>query len=141
MISVDGSVFIQVINFIFLIWILNLVLYKPIRKILIQRKGKVEGIEQEIETFNSNASEKVSSFKSGIKEARNTGVEDKKKLITEANDEEKKIVAEINSKYQAELASVRKKIVKDAESARVALQKELDVFADSISEKILGRAV
>ena len=97
MISVDGSVFIQIVNFIFLIWILNLVLYKPIRKILIQRKGKVEGFEQDIETFNSNASEKVSSFNSGIKEARITGVEDKKKLIKMKD--KKKINQFLSEKY------------------------------------------
>ncbi|RPJ81803.1 MAG: ATPase, partial [Deltaproteobacteria bacterium] len=28
----DSSVVIQVVNFIFLIWVLNIILYKPIRK-------------------------------------------------------------------------------------------------------------
>ena len=34
----DASVIIQIINFLFLIWVLNLIIYKPIRNIFIQRK-------------------------------------------------------------------------------------------------------
>ena len=36
----DASVIIQIINFLFLIWVLNLIIFKPIRNILIQRKEK-----------------------------------------------------------------------------------------------------
>jgi len=45
----DASVFIQIINFLFLIWVLNLIIYKPIRNILIQRKEKFSGLEADIE--------------------------------------------------------------------------------------------
>ena len=41
----DASVFIQMINFIFLIWILNTLLFKPIRNILLKRKQEFEGLE------------------------------------------------------------------------------------------------
>ncbi len=58
MINIDVSVAIQVINFIFLIWVLNLILYKPIRKILLQRKEKMTGLEKGINTFMADAGEK-----------------------------------------------------------------------------------
>ena len=48
MVNVDVSLLIQIINFIVLIWVLNLVLYKPIRNILIQRKEKVANLEKRL---------------------------------------------------------------------------------------------
>lgn len=136
----DGSILIQIANFVFTIWVLNLLLYKPIRKILTQRKKKVDGLELLIESSTKDALEKDEAFVAGVKEARSRGVEKKNTLMQTAADEEKSIIADINRKAQAELLQVRKKIKKEVEVAKDSLQKEVDSFADQISEKILGRA-
>jgi F-type H+-transporting ATPase subunit b len=141
MINVDGSVFIQIVNFIFLIWVLNIILYKPIRNVLAQRKEKITGLEQSIETFNYDSKEKEEAFDAGIKEARAKGLKDKEALVEEASQEEKSIVEKINEKAQADLVQIRSKIAKDTESVRASLQEEIDSFADAIVKKILGRAV
>ncbi|MBW1940078.1 MAG: ATP synthase F0 subunit B [Deltaproteobacteria bacterium] len=141
MINVDGSVFIQIVNFIILIWVLNIILYKPIRNVLAQRKEKITGLEQSIETFNYDSKEKEDAFDAGIKEARAKGLKDKEALVEEASQEEKSIVEKINEKAQADLVQIRSKIAKDTESVRVSLQQEVDFFADAIVKKILGRAV
>jgi F-type H+-transporting ATPase subunit b len=141
MINVDGSVFIQIANFIFLIWVMNMILYKPIRKALLQRKEKISGLERSIADFNTQALEKENAFASGIKEARANGLKEKQGLIQSGSDEEKIVLENINKKAQAELAKSREIIAKDAESVRISLQKELDIFVNAIGQKILGRAV
>ena len=141
MINVDGSVFIQIANFIFLIWIMNMILYKPIRKALLQRKEKVSDLERCITNFNIHAQEKENAFASGIREARASGLKEKQSLIQSGSDEEKIVIENINKKAQAELVKSREKIARDAESVRVSLQKELDTFVNAIGQKILGRAV
>ena len=137
----DGSVLIQMANFIFTIWVLNLLLYKPIRKILTQRKEKIDGFELSIETSTKDAAEKDEAFTVGIKEARAKGFKQKEAFLQEAADEEKSIIADINQKAQAELAQIREKIEKETESARNSLQKDVDNFANQICQKILGRTV
>jgi F-type H+-transporting ATPase subunit b len=141
MINVDGSVFIQIANFIFLIWVMNMILYKPIRKALLQRKEKVSDFERSINDFNAKALEKENAFATGIKEARANGLREKQALIQSGSDEEKIVLENINKKAQAELVKSREKIAKDAESVRITLQKELDTFVNAIGQKILGRAV
>jgi F-type H+-transporting ATPase subunit b len=137
----DGSIVIQIVNFLFTIWVLNLLLYRPIRKILTQRKEKVDGLELAIETSNNDVREKDDAFAAGIKEARARGFKEKDALLQQAGDEEKSIIADINRKAQAELNQIREQVKKDAEVARQSLQSEIDDFADQISQKILGRAV
>ena len=137
----DGSLIIQIANFLLIIWILNLILYRPIRNILRQRKEKIEGLELRIETYNEDAQKKDDAFASGIQEARTKGLKEKETLLQSAAEEEKQIIADVNSKAQAELAEIRKKIVKDAEAARASLQKKVDEFANDICQKILGRKV
>ena len=141
LISIDSSVFIQIVNFLFLIWVLNLLLYKPIRNILIQRKEKVSGLEERIDTLGRDAQEKETAFVTGIKEARVKGLAAKETLIQEASEEERRIIEDINQKAPANLAEVRDKIAGEAEAARKALQQEVEGFAEAIGQKILGRTV
>ncbi|HUV50242.1 MAG TPA: ATP synthase F0 subunit B [Anaerolineae bacterium] len=140
MVSVDGSVIIQIVNFIFLMWILNVVLYKPIRKVLIQRKEKIGGLEQKIDMVGKDIKEKDDAFGLGIKEAKAKGLNEKGVLLQEASDKEKEIIEKINKKAQADLAEIRAKIAKDVEVASESLRQELDSFANAIGQKILGRA-
>jgi F-type H+-transporting ATPase subunit b len=141
MVNVDYSVIIQIINFIILIFVLNAVLFKPIRSILLQRKEKIGGMEQGIETLNSDAVEKDQAFSAGIKEARAKGLKEKETLLQAAAEEEKEIVGKITEKAQADLADVRSKIAAEAEAVKAALMEQIDDYAGSIGEKILGRAI
>lgn len=137
----DKSLIIQIVNFVVLIWALNKVLYRPIRNVLIQRKEKIDGMQQRIDDFNTDIEEKDEAFEAGIKDARVKGLKEKEDLITAAADEEKAMIVEINKKAKKELDDIIDKIAKDAEEARKALQNEIDDFVKQIGQKILGRAV
>jgi F-type H+-transporting ATPase subunit b len=141
MIKIDGSVVIQIVNFVFLIWILNIVLYKPIRKVLHQRKEKITGLEKNIETCIRDVNEKDDSISSELRSAKQKGVKELENLLQSAEEEEKKLIKSINKKAAAEMVAIREKIVKDAENVRETLQKEIDSYASEIGQKILGRAV
>ncbi|MBW1676607.1 MAG: ATP synthase F0 subunit B [Deltaproteobacteria bacterium] len=137
----DWTLFVQMGNFILLIFLLNVILYKPIRQILIERKKKIQGYKEGIETLQQDASESQRTFQAKISEARGQGVQEKEALKQAGQEEEKRVVDEINRKAQAELEAVCAQIAKDAEDARRGLEKEIGIFSGTIAEKILGRAV
>jgi F-type H+-transporting ATPase subunit b len=141
MIDINISLLIQIANFVFLIFILNILLYKPIRNILKQRKEKVTEFERSIETAGMDSKEKDEAYSDGVKEARSKGLTGKNALLQVAADKEKEIIEKINKKSMTDLAEVREKIKKDAEAVRVSLQKDVDAFANAIGEKILGRVI
>ena len=136
----DGSTFIQLINFLVLLWILNLVFFKPIRKVLIQRKEKITGLEDGVEKLAKEVVEKDNAFENGLKEARVKGLKEKETFIEEASGEEKEIIEKINKKAQAKLAEIKKQVAEETEKARVELEKDIENYARGIGEKILGRA-
>ena len=141
MISVSPFLFVQMANFIVLIFILNAVLYKPIRRILKERKEKIQGLEGGIKSFEQDAAESEQAFQAKMKEARSKGFQEKEALKEAGQEEEKRLVDEINQKAQADLETVRAQIAKDAEDAKGKLKAEVEVFSAAITEKILGRAV
>jgi F-type H+-transporting ATPase subunit b len=141
MVNVDLSVMIQIVNFLFLIFALNAVLFKPIRKILIERKEKITGLEEGVESLNDDAREKDEAFASGIKAARAKGLKEKETLLQAAAEEEKQIVGKITQKAQAELAEIRAKIAADTKDVKKTLLDQVDDYATTIGQKILGRTI
>ncbi len=137
----DWTFLLQMANFLFLIWVLNMILYKPIRNVLRQRHQKVSGLEESISVCQKDVKDKEDAFMAAIRDARAKGMQKKEALMAAAATEEKRIIAAINAKAQADLAGVRERIVKDAEAARSSLMQEIDIFAEAIGHKILGRAL
>jgi F-type H+-transporting ATPase subunit b len=137
----DWSVSIQIVNFLFLIFALNLLLYRPIRRILKARKEKTQGMEQAIQGADQSVLEKEAAFAKAIRDARARGLKEKETMILAAAAEERRLMEGINAKAQADLEEMRRKIQADAETARHSLQQEIGVFAGQITQKILGRAV
>jgi F-type H+-transporting ATPase subunit b len=128
------------INFLVLLFVLNLVLYKPIRNVLLERKAKIEGMQNGAEKAQSDLVAGEDAYNNGLKQARSKGLKSKEAFIEEASKEEKEIIDRINKKAQANLADIKKQVAQETEQARKALEAEVDVYAKAIGEKILGRA-
>ena len=141
MVKIDMSLFVQIANFIFLIWAMNKVVYKPIRQMLVKRNEKISGLENMIMSSEEDAAAKDRALIAGIKEAREKGLREKEQLETQARQAEAELIEKINEKARIDLEQMREKIISEAQEAREALQREIDRFADDISSKILGRAV
>ncbi len=141
MIKVDYSLLIQIVNFLFLIWILNIILYRPIRKILHQRTEKIAAMVHRIDTCEDGALQKEAGYQEGLRSARVKGMREKEKSLQAARSEEQAIIAKINADAQAEMVKVKERISHNAKKVQAELEKEIDGFAASIGEKILGRAI
>lgn len=140
MVDINWTVIPQIANFLILIFALNIVCYKPIRKILLERKAKVDGLSDDIESASQESDEKDKAFGAGVREARTKGQKEKEAILQAASDDEKVIVGKIMDKAREDMAAVKAQIAKDTGEVKAALEKEMDAFADAITQKILGRA-
>ena len=136
----DISLVYQMINFLVLLFVLNLVLYKPIRNVLLERKAKIEGMQNGAQKAAKDLVAGEDAYKDGLKQARSEGLKEKETFIEEASKEEKEIIDTINKKAQATLAEIKKQVADETEQARKALEGEVEAYAKAIGEKILGRA-
>lgn len=137
----DWSFALQIANFVFLIFALNFLLYRPIRRILKERRDKFEGMESAIQQAGQSLQEKEAAFAKAVRDARSRGLKEKENLVQEAEAEERKRIEAINAKAQADLEAIRQKIRADAEAARQSLLQSISGFAHEITQKLLGRAV
>ena len=136
----DITLLYQMINFLVLLFVLNLVLYKPIRNVLLERKAKIDGMQNGAEKAASDLVAGEDAYKDGLKKARTEGLSKKETFIEAASKEEKEIIDRINKKAQANLAEIKQQVADETEQARKQLEGEVEVYARAIGEKILGRA-
>lgn len=140
-ISVDGSLLVQIVNFILLIVALNFILYRPIRGILKKRGDAIDGLAEEIVRLQAEGTACVESVKAGLKKARILGVTEKDAIIDRVKAREKERIANIEADLKREMDSFRKRMNSEVDEARKTLRKDVGKFSSAIAEKILGRAV
>ena len=136
----DISLVYQMINFLILLFVLNMVLYKPIRNVIKERRVKVDGLASGADKAVADLDAQKDAYKDGLKQARAEGLKKKEAFIEEASAEEKEIIEQINKKAQANFAAIKQQVAEETEQARKALEAEVDAYAKAIGEKILGRA-
>ncbi len=141
MVGVDISMPIQMVNFLVTLLILNFLLFRPIRRIIAERKEKVARSESEIERLRLGAQEKLSMFQSQLDQARAEGAEKKLAARKVAQEEERSLLDKVNGEMEATVAGAKAEITADAQKARAALREQADAFASAVAEKILGRRV
>jgi F-type H+-transporting ATPase subunit b len=128
------------VNFLVLLFLLNLVLYRPIRNVILERKAKIGTLSSGVENASAGLEKQKDDYKEGLKQARGEGLKQKEVFIEEASAQEKEIITRINQKAQANFAQIKAQVADETEQARKALEAEVEVYAKAIGEKILGRA-
>lgn len=141
LISIDGSLFIQIGNFLLTIFALNQLLYKPIRGILAKRKETITGSQTSISALAEEAKGKDQAYANGLKVARAEAIKKKEAVLQEVAEREKAMMDEVSRKAQAELTRSKEKIEEEKQAIRAALLKDVDQYANLIGQRILGRAI
>jgi F-type H+-transporting ATPase subunit b len=139
MIDIDWTIFAQLINFLLLVFLLNVVLFRPIRKIIRERQAKILTQESEINLLSVKGSSLEDEMKEKLAAARREGAGVRESLKQEGAQAEANLLEEVKKQVDIEWATVEKKIKADMDKARSSLQKQAQSFAQLLATKILGR--
>ena len=139
MIDIDRSLIFQLINLLFLLWILNTILYRPIRKILKEREQRMGTLEAELSDMVRKIESENQEMLIGIKQARIQGFNQKEELRKIGLQKEGEIIGEANRKAENKIAQIKEEISSDIAGARESLRSQLTEFSQGVAEKILGR--
>jgi len=141
MISIDKTLFLQMINFIVLMLILNYLLYRPLLSIIEKRKKILESSTEEVQRLNKTIEEKQKEYEEKLRRAKQEALDIKVQLLKEANEEAKAMIDEKRSKIPAMMEEVQQRVSKEMEMARAVLQGKTKELSREIAEKVLGRSL
>ena len=141
MLNIDYTLIIQIANFLFLLFILNILLYKPIRQILSQRKEEMDSFVGMIGEFKDKSAQSKKALEENKVEATKEGLKERETLKGEGSDQEKSLLKGATSEASEKLDQARDEIAASLVSARQTLEKELGLFSRELAQKILGRNI
>lgn len=137
----DLTVFIQIAGFLFLLYVLNLVLYRPIRKIVARRSEKVNSLHESIGDFRERSEQYGKELEEDVKKARGEGFKEKDNLKKAGVLVEKEVLQKAISSAEEKIGKAKDGIERSVTGVRQSLEDELNMFAKEVAEKILGRSI
>lgn len=140
MIELNFTFFIQLVNFLIALLVLNLILYRPIRGIMRKRAELMSSRMEEIEKFTSAAEEKLGSYESALDEARKKAQEVRGQLKEEGYAEEKALLSAAMSEAAEVIKTARAKFEQEKSAALKSLEAKVNDYAAKVASKILGEA-
>jgi F-type H+-transporting ATPase subunit b len=139
MIDIDWTLFAQLINFLLLVFLLNLVLFRPIRKALQDRQARLAQEEAAASQLELESQGLSAEIKEKLAAARRDGAGQREALKQEGSQAEAALLEEVKKQADLEWAQVEKKIKADMAKARESLKKQAQGFAQLLAAKVLGR--
>ncbi len=139
MINLDWTLFVQMINFLVLLFILNHLLYKPVLKILDERKNKINDAANTVKELERSSEEKLTLYHEQIQAAKIEALSQKEKIKAEGVEARSKLIDQVKEESDKIFLQARDGIEKEAALAREALRRQSEEMATAIAEKLLGR--
>jgi len=140
MIDLDYTFFVQLVNFLVILTVLNLILYRPIRAIIKKRAEVMSEKLGSIEAFAAKAEAKLESYKAALSGARVEAQHVRVALKAEGVDVESSVLAKAGAEAAEQVAAARKDIDGQKQVALKALRNEVANYAKNVADKVLSKA-
>lgn len=141
MIELNVAFVIQMINFGILVLILNIFLYKPIRKVLAERREVIDGAREKTAAVDAEVQAKMDQYEARLREAKSEAGSRRAEALKSAQAEEAAVLEKARNEAAASLASLRTRVAAEAAEARALLKQQAEALSGNICEKILGRSL
>ncbi len=139
LISINETMFIQLVSFLIFVFVINRVMFRPLKASMDERETYISGLDHDIHDTQKKMEEILKELKKKEKAARfdaheiRMGLEDEgNRRAVELHDELMKNISDLRQKTETEVA-------RQIAEARKHLEKESEVLAVTVMEKVLNR--
>ncbi|KMY68896.1 hypothetical protein AAU61_04795 [Desulfocarbo indianensis] len=141
MISINATLIVQIINLLVLIFILNRLMYRPIKKIVAERQAKVEaGLQQAAKMREANV-EAEAVYRQERRKERARVREELEARHRETDAKVKGILLKAQEQAKSQQAAMLQNVEQQMQEARGDIKAEAEKVARSMARTVLGREV
>jgi len=140
-VSLDYTIWIQMVNFLVLILILNKLLYKPILGIIDRRKKMMDESDAEVKSLQDTVARKMSEYEDRLRQAKLSAMEQRGEIVKAGTDQAKGILDAVRKEIPGILEEFHGKMNREIEDARKVLRENSRGLSLEIAEKVMGRSI
>lgn len=140
MIDLNFTFFVQLVNFLVTLTVLNLILYRPIRGMIKKRAEVMSEKLESIENFSAQAQAKLENYKASLTGARVEAQQVRLELKTAGGTVEASVLAAASAEAAERVAAARKDVESQKAAALKSLRGQVANYAKDVAGKVLSRA-
>ncbi len=129
-----------VLLLLFLYVVYHFVLYRPLQRVLGERRERTEGAVEKARADIAAADAKALEYEDRLREAKVAIFKAQEARRKQAQDARAVVVAQARSKADTQVQEAKASIARDVESAKSSLQSEVERLANEIIQTVLQPA-
>ena len=141
MIDINITLLWQLANFIVLLIVLNFILFKPIRQVMLEREQGISSAVEDAKAAQERMQSILDQYNTSLAEAKQKATTTYNTVYQQGLDAQRDMIVAERAKAAELLDKARKEIAVASTAARADLQKEAERLSQEITSKLLGRAV
>ena len=139
LIRINETLIFQVISFLIFLFIINRILFRPMRRTMADRETYIENIQKDIIDAQSQIKDLTKQIQKQEKAIRNEAFEQQTKLEASGSQQAEELLASVRKEVNDSKEQARINIEAQIAAARKHIQKESEDLAKNIMEKVLHR--
>ena len=138
MLDLNITMLFQLANFLITLFVLNLLLIRPIRKIIRDRKALMDNLSGEAEAFETKAKDRLENYEAELTKARQDATAARESGRLAGQKEQQALVEAAQKEAQGILGEARKKLNAEAESSLAELRSQIGKLSQQLATRVLN---
>ena len=123
--------------FFIALYVLNLLLIRPIREIIRKRKAVMDDMSGESESYEYQAEQRLSDYDNQLTRARQDAGQNREKAREAGAAEQASLVAEAQKRAQEIIAETRRNLQAEADASLKELRGQVATLSGQLAERVL----
>jgi F-type H+-transporting ATPase subunit b len=140
-ININATLLVQLVNFLLLMYLLNRLLFRPMLRVLEERRARTEGRRQQAAQLSSEGQALWDDYQKRLQAAKADADRTRTQVIRQAEGQRDRLLEAAAAEADKAVAQVRARLRAESEDARKALRAQVAPLAAAVAQRILGRAV
>lgn len=137
MLDLNITLLFQLANFLIAIFVLNILLIRPIRDIIRKRKAVMDDMRGEAAGFEDKAVQRIEAYEAALAQARRDAGKTCEQGRMAGTEEQQQILGAAQKKAQDILAQTRRELEAEAQDTLVTLRGQISTLSANVAEKVL----
>jgi len=139
MIKINITALFQLLSFLFLLFVLKRILFRPLLNVLDERKRKLQTQAEKALEFRLETRDKLQEYRGEIAAARRKALQIQEQTEKEALQLRAKTLSEKRTEAETDLAYVREQLNREIEEESAALRGQVESLRNLAVQKVIGR--
>lgn len=138
MLEINRWFFVLLLNFIVLLFVLNIIFFRPLLKLFAERENSINGSLDAARDMEAKKEEALLIMNRELVSARKKATDLYEKILREGLAIQKDMLDAANMEARQMIDNAARELKTDAERVRQALRSEVGRFSDEIVRKLIG---